>query len=627
VFLVAAASLLAACHRDPEQVKQQRLKTAQQYLDQHKYREAIVELRGAVQAVPSYGPAHLQLAGAYVATGNGPSALREFVTAADLMPDAAEAQLKAGRMLLLAGQFDSARDRAQKVLAKDDHNVDALVLAGNAMAALKDLDGAITEVETAIASDPDRSLSYSNLGMMHMAKGDRDQAEAAFTHAVEIDPKSMGATLALANFYWSAGRMDDAERTLKQAATLDPNSLIVHRALATFYMSTNRPAEAEPHLKAAAEASTAVGPKLVLADYYRRMGRQDDAMTWLTSIAKQPDGFVAASTRIASLQYASGSTADAEKTIDAVLARSPRDPDAHIVKAMLLTSEHRLDEALTHATAAVTSAPQLVRGHMVVGSIDALLNKPDAAIQSFQDALKLSPASVDAEIALARLYAARGDWAMTRQYAQSALKGAPGNGDVHVLLARAQTESGALGDAKKELDTLKGQAASGPSVQYALGRRTPRPFAATRTTRPPSPAWSISTSPKASPRRPGRASTKSCRPIRGRRSSRSSPPAPTRSAATCRARNARSATPSPPIRRISTPTRRSRACCSPSTALTMRCTNLKRSQPASRSRCRRTRWPAFSSSRKAAWPTPGRTTSRRSPRIRAPPWPPTTSRG
>jgi tetratricopeptide (TPR) repeat protein len=405
-----------------------------------------------------------------VAIGDGSSALREYVTAADLMPDVADAQLKAGRLLLLAGQFDSARDRAQKVLAKDDHNIDALVLVGNALAALKDLDGAITEVETAIAQDPQRSLSYSNLGVIQMAKGDREKAEAAFTRAIEIDPKSTGAVLALANFYWSAGRRDDTERALKQAAALEPNNLIVHRALATFYLGSHRDAEAEPHLKAVAEASSAIGPKLILADYYRRIGKQADAMTWLTAIAKQPEGYVPARTRLASIQYASGATGDAEKTIDSVLARSPRDPNARIVKAVLLASEHHLDEAFAQAIAAATNAPQLPRAHMMVGTIDAMLNKPDEAIRAFQDALTLSPGNVDAQVALARLYSGRGDWSTARQYAQSVLKAVPQNGEARVLLARAETETGALVDAKQELDTLAGTAPTSPAVQYALGR-------------------------------------------------------------------------------------------------------------------------------------------------------------
>jgi putative PEP-CTERM system TPR-repeat lipoprotein len=470
IAVLIGTTLVGACRHNPEQTRDARMKTAGQYLAEHKYREAIVELRGAVQATPSFGPAHLQLGDAYMAVGDGTNAIREYVTAADLMGDSAEAQLKAGRLLLLAGQFDSARDRAKKVLAKNANDVDGLILLGNAMAALKDLDGAITEVESAIAQDPDRGLSYSNLGMIQMARGDREKAEEAFARAVQLDPKSLPATLALANFYWAGGRLDDAERTLKQAADLAPSNATVQRALAAFYLGSNRMSEAEPHLKAAAESTTALGPQLVLADYYTRAGKTSEAMSWLSSVAKRQDGFVPASIRIAALQYQAGNHVDAERTIDAALAKSPRDPEAQIVKAMILTNQHRLDEALTHATAAVASAPQFPRAQMMAGSVYALLGKQDEAIRAFQEALKYSPGNPDAQVALARLYGARGDWSMARQFAQGALKSAPSSEDARVLLARAQTESGALDDAKRELDTLNAKSSTDAGVQYALGR-------------------------------------------------------------------------------------------------------------------------------------------------------------
>ncbi len=48
------------------------------------------------------------------------------------MPDNIEAQLKAGRFLLVARQFEDAKTRAQKVLTAHPKNVEAQVLLGNA---------------------------------------------------------------------------------------------------------------------------------------------------------------------------------------------------------------------------------------------------------------------------------------------------------------------------------------------------------------------------------------------------------------------------------------------------------------------------------------------------------------
>ena len=83
-----------------------------------------------------------------------PNALRESVRAADLMPESVDAQMRAGLLLLLAGQYPEARARALAALAKEPKNARRSDPAGNALAGLKDLDAAIEQVEQAIEKIP-----------------------------------------------------------------------------------------------------------------------------------------------------------------------------------------------------------------------------------------------------------------------------------------------------------------------------------------------------------------------------------------------------------------------------------------------------------------------------------------
>src|SRR5690349_11152899 len=86
------ATALAACNKDPQATARAALDKGNQHAAQSKYNEAIIEYRRAVQADPRLGEARLQLAYAYAATGDGVNALREYVRAADLMPENKEAQ-------------------------------------------------------------------------------------------------------------------------------------------------------------------------------------------------------------------------------------------------------------------------------------------------------------------------------------------------------------------------------------------------------------------------------------------------------------------------------------------------------------------------------------------------------
>ena len=92
-------------------------------------------------------------------------------------PTDVDAQLQAANLLILAGRFADAQDRANRVLERDPHNVRATVALGNALAGLKDLTGAVAQLEEAIRLDPTRAGSYSNLATLQLGAGKLKEAE------------------------------------------------------------------------------------------------------------------------------------------------------------------------------------------------------------------------------------------------------------------------------------------------------------------------------------------------------------------------------------------------------------------------------------------------------------------
>ena len=93
------------------------------------------------------------------------------------------------------------------MLAADDKNLDAQIIRGNALAGLKDLDGAIAEYEQAITVDPSPPYAYINMGTIQFAQGKTAEAEESFKQVVAANSKSVRARLALASFYWSSRRL------------------------------------------------------------------------------------------------------------------------------------------------------------------------------------------------------------------------------------------------------------------------------------------------------------------------------------------------------------------------------------------------------------------------------------
>ena len=168
-----------------------------------------------------------------------PRATAAIVRAADLMPDDEALQLQTGTFLLAAGQFEDARARADKVLARSQRNAPALVLRGQALMRLKDLAGASSSLRDAAESEPSQSWVFRSLGQVRMAQGDSRQAELAFKNAVSLDPASVDAQVALGTvFTWARQRLPEAEGALKKAASLAPDNGAVNYVVASFFRRT-----------------------------------------------------------------------------------------------------------------------------------------------------------------------------------------------------------------------------------------------------------------------------------------------------------------------------------------------------------------------------------------------------
>jgi cellulose synthase operon protein C len=425
-------------------------RSAQSYLDRGtrnlndgKVDAAVLDLRNAVDKDPMLAPARLKLAEAYLRQGNGAGALAESIRAADLLPKDATAQLKAGALLLAAGRLDDAKARADKVLAANSKNVEAIVLRANSLAGLRDLDGALEQMQQALQLDSRASLQ-TNLGILQAVRGNLAEAESAFRSAVSADPKSVEARLALGQFLWGTSKAAEAEAEFKAALGLDATSLPANRALALFYLQTDRTNEAEPYFRKAAEASAAVSSKLALADYYAGTKRPADAIAVLEKLGAEQRYWPLAKAKIAGIQQAEGKRDEALRTVDAVIKKYPSLAAAHVVRGSLLLDDNRLDEALKDAQEATKGDPQNFEAQFLLGRIQESKRDLDSATKAFAEALRLNPRAAAAQVRMAGIALQRNSLPSAVQLAEQAANTQPGNLGAQLVLARGVLATGDL---------------------------------------------------------------------------------------------------------------------------------------------------------------------------------------
>jgi len=456
-FICAGALLFSAfstgCSRDPHAAMLKYAKSGDEYVAAGKNAEAIIQYRNALDKEPRAGDVRLKLADAYLKQGEVAKGVQEYIRAADVVPDTT-VQLKAGMFLLMARRFDDAKVRAEKVLAAEPKNVEAQVLLANALAGLKDLDGAVSELEEAIQLNPDRSATYANLGQLELGRGRREAAEQAFKRAVELAPTSAAPHLALGSFYWATSRLAEAEPELTGALKAEPDNVLALRSVATFYLATNRLNQAEPYLRRVYELTKSEPAAFALADFYLLQKRDADARALLEPLTKDPKA-VGASLRLAVMDRVAGHGQDAYKRIESVLSGDSKQLQALIIKSTFLFEDGKLDDALTVATTAVEAHPDALGALSLLGRVQAARHQTDAAIAAYQEAVRLNPLATSAKIALARLQLSKGHPDSSVGLAQDALKAEPQNPDARLVLVQALIRQGELQRAQTELDALR----------------------------------------------------------------------------------------------------------------------------------------------------------------------------
>lgn len=466
---IAATAAMAACSSDPQAEAREALEKGNLHASQNKFPEAIIEYRRAIQKDPRLGEARLQLAFAYASTGDGVNALREYVRAADLLPDNHDAQKKAGAFMLLANQFNDAQALALRMQKRDPNDVDAQVLLANALAGLKDVDGAVSAFEKAIEMEPNRSSTYSELGSVRLVSGNKEAAEQAFRKAIEIDPNSAVAHLSLANFLWSANDLQQAEQELHRTLELEPKNLTANRAMAMFYMVNNRAEAAEPHLKIVAEGIPGPEPKYVLAEYYVRLGRVDDARATLTPLLKDDKVFVGASVRLARIEVIAKKNAEAHRLIEAVLAREPKNPEALITRGKLYLTEGNTINALSTLQTAVEANPRSVDAQLALAETYVLRGQVKEATTAFNDTLKLDGTNMNARLGLARLQINNGSAADAVPLMLKIVEEHPRHLEARLLLLHGLMAVGDMNEATRQMNVLLQANPNSATVQTAAG--------------------------------------------------------------------------------------------------------------------------------------------------------------
>lgn len=461
---------------------------AQIYLMDGEPARAISVLEAYLKARPDDGQALTMLAGAHMAQGRSARAI-SLMQEALRTGDRPEYQAMLGIGLLSSGQSDQAQAALEAAWKKDRRQVQAgVTLAG--MHLRNGKPQAAAEIAKALVDQaPDRAGHHDLLGMALAQAGRIAPARAAFERAATLDPEWTAPQIHLARLDIAGRQFDAAGARLNGLLRTHDKSVDVLMELAALAQARGDAAELRRLLQRASDLAerNELRPGLALVDLDLREGRAsqalevaralqtkagDDVQVSLAaarallangdavnarttlSVASRAAGYAPAQNlQIATLQMDANQPDGAAYSLDKVLSAEPANLSALAMQIDLDLRQGQLDRAEQRARQLAQMHPRRAIGHTLLGDVELVRSRPQAAVESYRRAYQVEPTSGSA-MRLAGLLSAQGQAKAASQLLQEWLRGQPDDLRARRALADGHAASGQFAAARAAYEAL-----------------------------------------------------------------------------------------------------------------------------------------------------------------------------
>lgn len=515
-LLLAGMALLAGCDRFTSDAT--RVARAEARLKEGNYQAALVEVRKVVDSSPSNTEARLLLADALFASGDIQAARQQLdqaaaagAAAAAIEPrlitvllasdreaarnalansealSAAQRAFFEGRLFLLDRNPKAAQEAFDRALAAEPEMEDAALGRIEAMAGLGRSTEASKAADDLVSRKPQSGRAWILKGALAMQASDFASAAKAFSTALEpghglTRPETVQTYNQLVESYLATGALDSARTALAgfEAATGETAAVLYSRARVA--LASGDPTTAVNELRRLTQAAPGfLAGRLLLSSALIEQGSKEQALTEavrnVSDFPESDEPRVA----LARIQLGLGRVADAEKTLQPLISRSP--PSALAI-ATLADVRIRRGEAIAGAslleqTVAQEPNPrlqlQLAAAYLASGqpkrAMETLESVKEPTLSAARDRLHVIataalhgsvsaskelaaavaryPKDVDLLLMAAAYHAGRDEFDQARSYLVRARELRPGDTTLMLALGRLELSAGNLEDAEK----------------------------------------------------------------------------------------------------------------------------------------------------------------------------------
>lgn len=434
ILLLSLGLMLAACETE-EEAAEGHLQKGVELLKKGDYAAAQLELKSASQGNKSTAETYYYLA---LLDEKG----KHFLAMEDnlqktlkLEPEHPEARHKLGELQLMMGEIDKSTENADRLLAKNPQDIDALVLKASILfkqdqqdeslvminqvlvsnsANIKALTlkalilmqqgqsaEALILVNKALSQDEKRPVLHFLKIKIHGSKNDLDAVVDDYITLISLYPNNDDYKITLAKIYTKFGEVEAAESLLRDFVAEKPGR-IKPKILLLEFLAATEAEKVDPQIKVFSE-SLSDQPRQLLdfAIWMLAKGNILGAEKMLSKIvAKQgkTEIGIEANILLAKLAFDTQNYAKTEKISTDILQQVPDQLEAKLLKVRLLLVEEQYVQVKAYLDKVIWSHPKSDEALVLLAQYYLVLGDKHKAQTNFKAALELNAANIQAFI-------------------------------------------------------------------------------------------------------------------------------------------------------------------------------------------------------------------------------------
>ena len=241
VLAFGTAVGLMACS-SPAEKAESYYKHGEAYLQKGDLVKASLEFKNALQLNRNMAKSWMGLADIAERQADWPRMYALLNKVVELDPKNLGAEVKLGRLLLAAGQYDKAMAASKAALALDKDDLSAQALRAAILFKLDDKKGAVEQADAVLAKDPNNVDALVVLASERLVDGDPAKAVDYLDRGLKVNDRNVALQLIKIQALDKMSDSASAEAVYKKLIEYYPNEPAFVHALAGVFSEQNRPA-------------------------------------------------------------------------------------------------------------------------------------------------------------------------------------------------------------------------------------------------------------------------------------------------------------------------------------------------------------------------------------------------